>query len=168
MKTAKITLYKQTILDDVNAVTFKRVDGILAGESEQVKNALSSDSEEHLDKHILHGFLESRDANIRKRLTFCIRKDSEELSVSNMLEIDEPFLLYDLLVPESFDAQRLKVLARKMHIYIVQGIIHDWYAMQNMKGNVSEEDLKDLEAEVVYMLRSSRVKRPLQPFGPRN
>ena len=85
-----------------------------------------------------------------------------------MLEIDEPFLIYDLLVPESFDAQRLKVLARKMHIYIVQGIIHDWYAMQNMKGNVSEEDLKDLEAEVVYMLRSSSVKRPLQPFGPRN
>lgn len=168
MKTAKITLFKQAILDDVNAVTFKRVDGVLAGESEQVKNALSSDSEEHLDKHILHGYMEARDANIRKRLTFCMQKDLEELSASNMLEVDDPLLEYSLLVPESFDRQRLKVLARKMHIYIVQGILHDWYAMQNMKGNVSEEDLEDLEAEVVYMLRSSGVKRPLQPFGPRN
>lgn len=168
MKTAKITLFKQAILDDVNAVTFKRVDGVLAGESEQVKNALSSDSEEHLDKHILHGYMEARDANIRKRLTFCMQKDLEELSASNMLEVDDPLLEYSLLVPESFDRQRLKVLARKMHIYIVQGILHDWYAMQNMKGNVSEEDLEDLEAEVVYLLRSSGVKRPLQPFGPRN
>lgn len=168
MKTAKITLFKQAILDDVNAVTFKRVDGVLAGESEQVKNALSSDSEEHLDKHILHGYMEARDANIRKRLTFCMQKDLKELSASNMLEVDDPLLEYSLLVPESFDRQRLKVLARKMHIYIVQGILHDWYAMQNMKGNVSEEDLEDLEAEVVYMLRSSGVKRPLQPFGPRN
>lgn len=168
MKTAKITLYKQIILDDVNAATFKRVDGILAGESEQVKNALSSDSDEHLDKHILHGFMEARDANIRKRLTFCIQKDLEELSASNMLEVDNPLLEYSLIVPEAFDRQRLKVLAKKMHIYIVQGILHDWYAMQNMKGNVSEEELEDLEAEVVYMLRSSGVKRPLQPFGPRN
>ena len=168
MKTAKITLYKQIILDDVNAATFQRVDGILAGESEQVKNALSSDSDEHLDKHILHGFMEARDANIRKRLTFCIQKDLEELSASNMLEVDNPLLEYSLIVPEAFDRQRLKVLARKMHIYIVQGILHDWYAMQNMKGNVSEEELEDLEAEVVYMLRSSGVKRPLQPFGPRN
>ena len=167
-KPATITLYKKIILADIDAQTFKRVDGVLAGESEQVKNALSSDSAEHLDEHILHGHIENRDASIRKRLAFCLDFYEEELSVSNQLEIDIPTFTYNLSVPDVFDKQRLKILARKIHNYIVQGTLHDWYATQNMKGNVSEAELEDMESEIVCMLRSSFVKRPLQPFGPRN
>ena len=169
MKQATITIYKLTVLADIDAQTFKRVDGVLAGESDQVKNALSSDSEEHLDKHILHGHMETRDANIRKRLAFCLNNDEEEkLSVSNLLEIDVPTFEYKLSVPDIFDKQRLKILAKKIHNYIVQGTLHDWYATQNMKGNVSADEIEDMESEIICMLRSSFVKRPLQPFGPQH
>ena len=169
MKQATITIYKLTVLADIDAQTFKRVDGVLAGESDQVKNALSSDSEEHLYKHILHGHMETRDANIRKRLAFCLNNDEEEkLSVSNLLEIDVPTFEYKLSVPDIFDKQRLKILAKKIHNYIVQGTLHDWYATQNMKGNVSADEIEDMESEIICMLRSSFVKRPLQPFGPQH
>lgn len=167
-KPATITIYKKAVLADIDAQTFKRVDGVLSGESDQVKNALSSDSTEHLDEHILHGHMETRDANIRKRLAFCLDFYEEDLSVSNLLEMDIPTFEYKLSVPDIFDRQRLKILARKIHNYIVQGTLHDWYATQNMKGNVSSEELDDLESGIVCMLRSSFVKRPLQPFGPQH
>lgn len=167
-KPAKITIYKKAVLADIDAQTFKRVDGVLAGESEQVKNALSSDSTENLDEHILHGHMETRDANIRKRLAFCLDFYDEELSVTNLLEIDTPTFEYNLSVPDVFDKQRLKILAKKIHNYLVQGVLYDWYATQNMKGNVSSEDLEEMESEIVCMLRSSFVRRPLQPFGPRH
>ena len=167
-KPATITIYKKAVLADIDAQTFKRVDGVLSGESDQTKNALSSDSAEHLDEHILHGHMETRDANIRKRLAFCLDFYEEDLSVSNLLEMDIPTFVYNLSVPDVFDGQRLKILARKIHNYIVQGSLHDWYATQNMKGNVSLEELEDMESEIVCMLRSSFVKRPLQPFGPQH
>jgi hypothetical protein len=166
-KPATITIYKKAVLASIDAQTFKRVDGVLSAESDQMKNALSSDSEENLDKHILHEHMENRDANLRRRLTFCLVSDDEDLSVSNLLEVDKPTFIYNLTVPDTFDKQRLKSLAKKIHNYMVQGSLYDWYATQNMKGNVSATELEDLESEIVSMLRPSSVKRPLQPFGPR-
>ena len=168
-KLATITIYKKAVLADIDAQTFKRVDGVLAGESDQVRNALSSDSEELLDGSILHRHMENRDAEIRKRLRFCLKSNTEEeLKVDNLLDMDVETFVYDLAVPENFDKQRLKALARKMHNYIVQGSLHDWYSTQNMKGNVSEAELEDMESEIISMLRASFVQRPLQPFGPRS
>lgn len=167
-KPATITIYKKAVLASIDAQTFKRVDGVLSAESDQMKNALSSDSEENLDKHILHEHMENRDANLRRRLTFCLVPDNENLSVSNLLEVDTPTFVYDLSVPDTFDKQRLQSLAKKMHNYMVQGSLYDWYATQNMKGNVSATELEDLESKIVSMLRPSCVKRPLQPFGPQN
>jgi hypothetical protein len=167
-KPATITIYKKAVLASIDAQTFKRVDGVLSAESDQMKNALSSDSEENLDKHILHEHMENRDANLRRRLTFCLVSDDEDLSVSNLLEVDKPTFIYNLTVPDTFDKQRLQILAKKMHNYMVQGSLYDWYATQNMKGSVTATELEDLESEIVSMLRPSCVKRPLQPFGPRN
>jgi hypothetical protein len=166
-KPATITIYKKAVLASIDAQTFKRVDGVLSAESDQMKNALSSDSEENLDMHILHEHMENRDANLRRRLAFCLVSDDEDLSVSNLLEVDKPTFVYNLSVPDTFDKQRLQSLAKKMHNYMVQGSLYDWYATQNMKGNVSATDLEDMESEIVSMLRPSSVKRPLQPFGPR-
>ena len=167
-KPATITIYKKAVLASIDAQTFKRVDGVLSAESDQMKNALSSDSEENLDMHILHEHMEKRDADLRSRLTFCLLPDNEDLSVSNLLEVDNPTFVYNLAVPDTFDKQRLQSLAKKMHNYMVQGSLYDWYATQNMKGNVSATELEDLESKIVSMLRPSCVKRPLQPFGPRN
>lgn len=166
-KSAKITIYKKAVLADIDAQTFKRVDGALAAESDQVKNAVSSDSAESLDANILHGHMEQRDANIRKRLAFCLVPDEDELVVTNLLEMSEPTFIYDLNVPDSFDKQQLRTLAKRIHNYLVQGVLVDWYSTQSMVGNVSAEKLEDMESEIVFMLRSSFVKKPLQPFGPR-
>ena len=167
-KPASITIYKKAILASIDAQTFKRVDGVLSAESDQMKNALSSDSEEHLDKHILHEHMENRDANIRERLAFCLVSEEDDLSANNLLEVDVPTFEYNLQVPDNYDKQRLQVLAKKIHNYIVQGVLHDWYSTQNMKGNVSLTEIEEMERDIVCMLRSSYVKRPLQPFGPRN
>lgn len=166
-KPATITIYKKAVLASIDAQTFKRVDGVLSAESDQMKNAVSSDSTENLDMHILHEHMEQRDANIRRRLTFCLVHDDEDLTASNLLEVEEPTFDYALSVPDTFDKQRLQSLAKKMHNYIVQGSLYDWYATQNLKGNVTATELEDLESEIVSMLRPSSVKRPLQPFGPR-
>lgn len=167
-KSAVITIYKNLVLADIDAQTFKRVDGILASEPDQVKNAVSSDSEEQLDSNILHRHMEKRDAMIRRKLAFCLEVDDEVLEVDNLLEKDVPAFEYRLMVPDVFDKQRLKTVAQKLHEYLVQGSLCDWYATQNMKGNVGISELEDIETEIVCMLRSSYVKRPLQPFGPRN
>lgn len=167
-KTATVNIYKEAILASIDAQTFKRVDGVLSTESDQVKNALSSDSAEDLDKHILHEHMEQRDAAIRQRLTFCLISEDEELLANNLIDVDNPTFVYKLSVPDNYDKQRLQVLAKRIHNYIVQGSLHDWYATQNMKGNVGMEELEAMETEIVCMLRSSFVKRPLQPFGPRN
>lgn len=167
MKSATVTLYKNLLLADIDALTFKRVDGVLSGESDQVKNALSSDSEEALDKNILHRLIETMDAKIRGRIAFCLADADEALSVTNELSKDEETFEYAMSVPDAFNKSRLSSLAKKMHDYIVHGTLCDWYAMQNMKGNVSEAGLEAMETEIVCMLRSSYVKRPLQPFGPK-
>lgn len=167
-KEATITLYKNAILADIDAQTFKRADGALSAESDQLRNAISSDSSESFDEHILHRHMEARDASIRQRVAFCLSQIEGDLSVSNLLDKDVPIFEYRLMVPESCDKQRLKSLAQKIHNYIVEGSLYDWYATQNMKGNVGAAELEEMESSIVSMLRSSCVKRPLQPFGPRN
>lgn len=167
MKSAKITLYKSLLTSDIDVQTFKRVDGVLSSETDQVKNALSSDSDDQLDAQILMRLIETRDAEIRARLAFCLKQDQNEtISVTNEIDASDKFE-YDLVVPDTCDVQKIKAIAKKMHNYIVQGSLHDWYATQNLKGNVSAEELKDMEEEIACLLRPSFVKRPLQPFGPR-
>jgi hypothetical protein len=156
------------VLAEIDAQTYKRVDGVLAGEAEQIKNALSSDSEEVLDMNILHRHMEIRDAKLRNRLAFCLTMDDEEsLSVDNILEKDKESFDYLLNVPDTFTRAKATSVAKMIHNYLVQGSIHDWFAIQNMKGNKSAEELDEMESAIVCMFRSSFVKRPLQPFGPK-
>lgn len=168
MKSATIKIYKSLVTAEIDAHTFKRVDGVLSAESDQLKNAVSSDAEEELDATLLIRYIESRDAMLRKKLAFCLNHSEEDdLVVTN--EVDQSDALeYQLSVPDSYDKQRLKALAQKIHNYIVQGTLHDWYSEQNLKGNVSADELEEMESAIACMLRSSYVKRPLQPFGPRN
>lgn len=168
MKTATINIHKQAVLAAIDALTFKRVDGVLSAESEQIKNALSSDSEERLDLHLLHEHMETRDARIRKRLAFCLEREDDDLTVSNLQDIEKPTYDYRLLVPEFVDRQRLKVVAKSIHDYMVQGVLHDWYAVQNMTGSRNASELEEMEDAIAAMLRPSFVQRPLQPFGPQH
>lgn len=167
MKTATINIYKALVLAAVDAQTYKRVDGVLAAEADQIKNAISSDSTEQLDMNILHELMEARDAVVRAKLAFCLVDDGEELVATNELEKDKVSFDYVLQVPDNFNKQKLAGLARLINNYIVQGTICSWYAMQNLQGNVTPADLEEMERSIVCAMRVGYTKKPLQPFGPR-
>ena len=165
--TATIELIKQRILDDVDAMTFKRMESTMAGQPDSVQNSLSSDSHDDLDKGLLHRYMQTRDAQLRRKLAFCLVKEqAEEIKASNRLKTDEPSFTYHINVPEGFDSNAADVLADLMHRYIVDGSVYDWYAYQHMECFISADRLKDMENEVSRQLRRSYVARPLQPFGP--
>lgn len=167
MKPATIKLYKSLLTSEIDGLTFKRVDGVLSAETLEVKNALSTDAEEPLDASILLRMIDARSARIRRKISFSLQKETEDdLVVTNEMD-SQDFIDYKINVPDSFDKQKLKTLAQMIHNYIVQGVLVDWYANQNLKGNVTAESLEEMECEIACMLRSSFVKRPLQPFGPR-
>ena len=168
MKSATITINKDIVLKDIDAQTFKRADGALSGESDQLRNAVSSDSSENLDKNLLFRFMESRDADVRAKLAFCLTEQDEVLSATNEIDIYDGEFVYLLSVPDTFNKQKLQILATRIHDYIVNGTLYDWYATQNMRAGVTLDELKEMENKISFMLRSSYVKRPLQPFGPRN
>ena len=165
--TGTITIYKKDVLEDIDALTYKRVESTMAGQPERVQNSVSSDSKEELDKYLLHRYMQTRDAMLRKKLAFCLVKDtSTEINVSSRLKIDEPAFIYKLTVPEGFDADAASVLASMMHRYLVDGSIYDWYAYQHMDCHVTVDQLDDMERNISRSLRKSYVARPLQPFGP--
>lgn len=167
MKTATINIYKALVLADIDAQTYKRVDGVLSAESDQVKNALSSDSTDHLDMNILLRFMESRDAVVRTKLAFALVDEGEDLVATNEVDKDAASYEYKLQVPDTFNKQMLSALAKLIHEYIAQGAISDWYAQQNLNGNVSVDALEEMERSIVCALRVGFAKKPLQPFGPR-
>lgn len=164
MKSAVITLDKSLILYDIDARTFKRVDSNLPDQPDRTQNAISSDSEEELDKKILHRYMQGRDATLRKILAFAIMGE-EVLTASNGIKDSEPSFVYNLSVPDGF--RGLDALAQKMHRFIVDGSIHDWYRMHATTSPFSEGYFEDAESSIICTLRAGYASRPLQPFGPR-
>lgn len=163
MKTLSITIKKERIYADMDALTFKKVDASMVAESDRTQNAVSSDSNEEFDRGIIDGYIQDREASLRLKLAFCLVTE-EENSVSN--EIQESFS-YDLILPEGMPNVVARGLAEKMHQYIVRGALHDWYAGQGVASPYSEEYLENRISAIVGTLRGGFIKRPLQPFGPR-
>ena len=167
MKRVNITIKKDRILSAIDALTYKRVDGILSDQSAQTKNALSSDSEEGLDKSLLHHFMEGRDAALRARLAYCIvPEENESLDVSNDSLSNEDAFSFVLNAPDYFNRDVTKALVQKMHRYYVDGTAYDWYMRQGIEYSVSATELEDLISDIAASFRSPFVRRPLQPFGP--
>lgn len=167
MKTATITIYKAYVLYDIDSLTFKRVDGEMSDQTDRVRNALSSDSEEELDKVMLHRYMEGRDATLRTKLAFCLVSDeADSLEVDNNPSMDSPSFVYKLNVPDHFNAEIVKALSQKIHNYLVDGTAYDWYSRQGTAYAVGQTELDDMLKKIASSLRKSFVYRPLQPFGP--
>lgn len=166
MKKATITITKQLVLSDIDAVTFKKVDGVLSGEGVQLKNAVSSDSEEGLDRHLLQRYMEGRDGYLRGKLAFClIPEEAESLDVSNDVEEGDAFV-FRLNVPDYFSRDIVKSLTKKIHKYFVDATLFDWYGKQGLDSGMSANDIEEQMTDIAVSLRKPFVKRPLQPFGP--
>lgn len=166
MKKIKITIIKQNVLDAIDALSFKRVDGVLSGQTDQAKNALSSDSEEALDKALLNRYMEGRDGELRARLAFCINsEDDGELEVTNAPSTEASFV-YSLNAPDHFNKEVLKALAEKINNFFIDATAYDWYSRQGVEYSVGPAELDRMLTDIAVSLRKPFVKRPLQPFGP--
>lgn len=167
MKTCEITIKTEAVLYDVDAITYKRMDATMAAQSDREQNALSSDSAEDLDKYMLLRFIDARDARLRKRLSFALQsEEAETLSVSNEMPTGEAYS-YKLNVPDNFTRDKSLSLVAQIHDYFVKGAAYDWYVNAGVQPLVTYEVLELLEQSIINMLRTSYVKRPIQPFGPR-
>ena len=167
MKKATVTINKNIVLKRVDELTYKRTDGVMSDQSLQLKNAITSDSEEALDKSLLNMFMEGRDGCLRGKLAFCLisEDNSDELTASNEVDEGEDFT-YRLNVPDHFNGDVVKALAQKINGYLIDAVAFDWYSKQGLTYSVNATELEEILADIAIMLRKPFVKRPLQPFGP--
>ena len=164
MKELSVTINTERLYKEIDAITFKKVDASMVEVSDRAQNAVSSDRSESLDKGIINCYIQNREATLRIRLAFCLKVD-EVASVSNNIRDSYS---YTLLVPDTLPGVVAEGLVEKMHQYILRGTLHDWYIGQGVASPFSEEGLEQMLSGMVGLMRSGSVKRPLQPFGPRN
>lgn len=163
-KTVTITLYKKEIFYDMDANTYKKVDASMTDANPRAQNAVQSDVTEQLDSSLMGRICDNRDAQLRMRLMWCL-KDCDIDRVDNIPD-DNPAYEYVLEVPEDFKGDKLKVLAAKMHDYIVRGGLLDWYYRCGLSNSMTSVEVQDIESDILSLLRPSSARRPMQPFGP--
>ena len=113
------------------------------------------------DNGVIGRMLEERNARLREMLAFCLGESEGE-------EEEHGSLVYVLLLGDgvkSSTRSSLKVLMRK---YLTDAVLFDWYTKHNIPSSITLEDIEEMETKIVCMIRQGCVKRPLQPFGPRN
>lgn len=166
-KERKITLLKEGILYDIDALTFKLTEATMQGTDQKSKSAVASDRADALDSSILNRLADYRDATMRQRLQFCLT-DEEVQEYTNAPSSDANYV-YDLTLPVAFKDSTLKMVGTKIHEYIVKGSLLDWYIQMGVATNLNAltAQVAEIESSVVNMLRvPSCSRKPLQPFGP--
>ena len=167
-KERKITLLKEGILYDIDALTFKLTEATMQGVDPKSKSAVASDRGDDLDSSILNRLADYRDATIRQRLQFCLK--AVEITEYTNKPSEETDYVYDLVLPVAFKDASLQMVGTKIHEYIVKGALLDWYTQMGVATNLNAltNQVAEIEGSIVNMLRvPSCSKKPLQPFGPR-
>ena len=151
-----ITLTKEAIMQAVDVSTFKRIDaqvGDLAGAGDKTLNAVSSAHEEGLDKALILGYCNWRDARLRSRLRFCLASTKTADGYSDSTASSETAYTYTFNVNDDFSDDDVRALGIKMHEYIVRGAIYDWYRYMNLTPVDSEQGLQTLEDTIIFDAR---------------
>lgn len=164
-KDRTLTIRKQELLADINALTYKFSSRVIQGAAAQ--DLVASDTKDNLDGTILNRFMDYRDSRIRKKMKFALAVQDVDMA-NDTMQMAEDYV-YHLTLNDLFPDSTLKAVANLIHRYIVWGTLFDWYLnlglMEQAQYYKAEAD--ELEKEVVRNLRvPSRCKRPLQPFGP--
>ena len=165
-KLRKIVVYKREVYDDVELLTFKRVEGSDIQGAEK-RNAVAADTTESLDGRIVVRLVAFRDAQLRKIMPFAMAKRSD-FKADDVMTLEDDRFHYWLKLPEDFDDNLLEPLAEYFHRFLVWGTLYDWYGgIGDPQAAFYAKDLEELEAEIQNTLRTPSIcKKPLQPFGP--
>lgn len=160
-----IEIYKNEVYKDIDLYTHKHVDahedmGLRTG------NAVSSDNSENVDGAVIARYVEFRDAQLRTKIQFAMAAESEDYADDD-LTLEKNKYTYHLIVPDGFNDNTLRPLAEYIHRFLVWGVLYDWYSQFGM-NQAAVYDPKDLLDNITGILRGpSIVKRPMQPFGPK-
>ncbi len=170
-KARTIRIIKENVYRDIDNLTYKYAEASDIP-SPKVENAVQSDTTESLDGHILARNVEYRDSRIRSCISNWIAdEDNEVLTVTDNLQINDAYIDYKLEIPGSMKDSLLRNVASTIHRYLVYGALYDWYGagMGSRQAEAYAKELTGLENEIQSMLCAvTIVKRPLQPFGPKN
>lgn len=170
-KTRTIRIIKANVYRDIDDLTYKYAEASDIP-SPKVENAIQSDVTENLDGHIMARNVEYRDSKMRSCICNWIADaDSDVLVVTDALKINESYIDYKLEIPATMKDSLLGNVASIIHRYLVYGALYDWYGagMGHKQADSYAKELTNLENEVQGMLCAvGVVKRPLQPFGPKN
>lgn len=163
MKSKRIILHKNQVLYDIEGIAYKNSE--VAGLETKEKNAISADHNETLDGRLLDRMMDTRDAQIRKRLRFCLAPTIADVSCDNPDGKQE--YIYDLHLSDKFDDNMLNIVKVDMHDYLVKGVLLDWYKKMGVTPPVTDGELEEHLSSIVNTLRTpSYMKAPMQPFGP--
>lgn len=149
LKQRRIILHKSQILHDIDLFSYKLAETSVEGDA---KDNVASDSEDLLDGAIISQLMESRDATIRKKLSFCLREESIPV-VDNTTDLEGDFI-YDLNLTPSFKDSELKTAVRVMHDYMVKGTLMDWYVQIGTSfGSTLGVEVLQLESRIADIFR---------------
>lgn len=158
---------KEEINFEIDSLTHKRVEVAAAQAAKRTQDAMASDMYETLDAVIIHRLTDFRDSVLRGRLRRYLR--SEE-ATGPITATPSSGTTYDyvFVLPAYFKDGKLGVVAQKIHQYIVNGALLDWYHQIGAGYDQAQESrVQSLEDEIYHLLFTGTVaKRPLQPFGP--
>lgn len=122
-KTRIITIFKDKVLADIDALSSKLADTVVEGV--EGKDAVASESDYGLDGYVISSLLDHRDALLRKRLVSILEKEVIE-TIDNAGENEDTYV-YTLILPEDYEDTRLRSAVRLIHDYLVRGTLADWY-----------------------------------------
>ena len=155
-KTKKIVLHVDNILREIDQLSYKLGETVLEGTPS--KDAVSTDSDDTLDGDILRNLLDARDAQIRKRLAFCLTEcDVEEI---HDCDCERHVLVYEVSVPEDARAISMRAALTAMHDYMVKGTLMDWYnRIGTAYGATLAVEVQQLESRIIDTFRLLSIQR---------
>ena len=165
-KLSTIVIKKKEILNKVETLAYKRVESSLNDSAPETQSALQADSVESMDSIVLYSLMDSRDAEVRSKLLYClVAEDSRDLVVSNEATLDDEFV-YKIEVPENFTRDQLVSACRLINDYFVYGTLNDWYIQHGVASTIDSNWLGSLLRKIASAFRFETITKPLQPFGP--
>ena len=161
-----IKIRKEGIYKHIDTLTFKYAEASSVP-SPQQRDAMSSDTTERPDGHLMALNVEFREAEIRRIIRRFIEPEEQVIIADDELQ-QCPYIEYHLIVSSKLKDEMLKSVTTYIHRYLVYGALYDWYAagMGSNQSAVYAAELKQLESQIGNILNCETIIiPPLNPWG---